>query len=520
MSNLQFPTFGEENVIENQLNSQSRVLHFPEREASAFHACCQWLIEQGFEEKESRIREDHFFASFLREGTGIFLNYFGGTKEMRIVEEQSCAHFSFADQLGDPIVSPQITQLTLEDFGMSYAIRLSDGRFILLDGGRNLAQDADRLYECLKAGCTQDRPRIAAWIFSHPHSDHFHCFISFMEKYAPCVDIERFLFNFPDHDDFAHYPVLENAPSPIGNLASFIWIPRMLEWIEKTGAPIFTPHTGQRFTIGDAEMEILSSMDDTIHLSHDINAISLVIKMQLGGQTILWTTDAGFSYARLAQRYGEYLKSDILQIPHHGFQSGTAEGELAGYRLIRPRVCLLPASDFTAFSFFCAYRAGARFLMEWDEVAEFITGSQSRTLTLPYTPAPNAKEITRRMLAKGQNTAGANTWVFTGLSTARPEDFVFTLLNTVIPPAHVQIDLYFEQKARAVRYIQTEIGGSCFKTLNIVGEEVDGDAMSFNAASLKVKGVPENQPFAVRFTSETPIIVSHPDHAPAYHSAF
>ena len=46
--------------------------------------------------------------------------------------------------------------------------RLSDGRFILLDGGRNLAQDADRLYEYLKAGCTQDRPRIAAWIFPIP----------------------------------------------------------------------------------------------------------------------------------------------------------------------------------------------------------------------------------------------------------------------------------------------------------------------------------------------------------------
>ena len=35
-----------------------------------------------------------------------------------------------------------------------------------------------------------------------------------MENYAQCVDIERFLFNFPDHDDFAHYPVLETAPSP------------------------------------------------------------------------------------------------------------------------------------------------------------------------------------------------------------------------------------------------------------------------------------------------------------------
>ena len=38
-----------------------------------------------------------------------------------------------------------------------------------------------------------------------------------------------------------------------------------------------------------------------------------------------------------------------------------------------------------------------------------------------------------RMLEWIEKT-GANTWVFTGLSTARPEDFVFTLLNTVIPP--------------------------------------------------------------------------------------
>ena len=51
MSDLQFPVFGEENLIENQLNAQARVLHFPEREVSAFHACCQWLMEQGFEEE-------------------------------------------------------------------------------------------------------------------------------------------------------------------------------------------------------------------------------------------------------------------------------------------------------------------------------------------------------------------------------------------------------------------------------------------------------------------------------------
>jgi len=520
MSDLQIPAFDEINYIENRLNAQARVLHFPESEESAFHACCRWLQQQGYEAKECWTRKDQCFGAYLKDHTGIFLNYFGGTKELRIVEEKDCTYFSFADQAGDALFPPQITQLTMEDFGMSYAIRLSDGRFILMDGGRNMEPEWDRLYACLKEQSPTEHPCIAAWIFSHPHGDHFHCLIGFMEKYGSCVDIERFFFHFPAHDDFVHYPALQDAPTPVGNLAGRIWIPRMLETIRKTGAAVFTPHTGQRFCIGDADMEILSSMEDTIHATHDINGISLVIKMTLGGQSILWATDAGFSYARLAQRYGDYLKADILQIPHHGFQSGTAEGEIEGYRLIRPRVCLLPASDFTAFTFFCAYRPGTRFLIEWDEVEEIITGSQTHTLILPYLPLPNAKENTRLMLAKGQDAAGARSWVFTGLSTAREEDFIFTILNTVIPPARVSINLYFEEKALAVRFIQTEIGGSCLKTLNIVGDEVDGCIYPHSINSLKVKGVPQNQPFAVRFISDTPIIVSHRDHAPAYHSAF
>ena len=66
---------------------------------------------------------------------------------------------------------------------------------------------------------------------------------------------------------------------------------------------------------------------------------------------MLWTNDAAFSHAKLPERYGEYLKADILQIPHHGFQSGSAEAEISGYDLIRPRVCLLPVSDYCAYTF-------------------------------------------------------------------------------------------------------------------------------------------------------------------------
>ena len=404
---------------------------------------------------------------------------------------------------------------------LAYVIRLSDGRFIVIDGGRNLPGECDKLMRCLKAQSPVEKPVIAAWIMSHPHSDHFHCFLGFMEKYAQEVCIESFLYNFPEPNDAEHYPALVAENSNImGNLSAIHNIPIMESWIAQTGAAVYTPHTGQHYAIGDAHLEILSSMDDTIHRSHDINSTSLVIRMRLGGQIILWSTDAGYSYAQLAERWGAYLKADILQIPHHGFQSGTAEGELAGYAFIQPCICLLPVADFTAYTFFCAYRAGTRSLMLSDTVEEFITGSVERTLVLPYTPPAGAMEKIHRQMQQGQDNDGARTWFFTGLSTGNPDDFVFTLLNTVIPAANVRIDLYFEEKALAIRDIRTQINGSLFKQLNIIGEDVDGNAEPFSSVSLKNRGIPENQPFAVRFISDIPIVVSHKNHAPAYHSSF
>ena len=50
--------------------------------------------------------------------------------------EDNCAYFDFADTPRTHSVSAQITQIKLEDFGMSYVIRLTDGRFIVIDGGR------------------------------------------------------------------------------------------------------------------------------------------------------------------------------------------------------------------------------------------------------------------------------------------------------------------------------------------------------------------------------------------------
>ena len=501
--------------ILHQENRHARVTTSAGAAASDFDACCLQLLEAGYEQAEAYTQGTHRFAAFRLEDCGVFVNYYDAVHELRIVQEDECTYFDFSDRPAKASTPPQLTQLSLEHFGMSYVIRLSDGRQIVIDGGRNIEADCHKLYARLKADTPFDKPVIAAWILTHPHSDHFHCFLGFMELYAEQVTIERFLFNFPEPDDYAHYPGLTEEGVPWDyDLRAVTNVPVMQKWIAHSGAAVYTPHTGQRYAIGDAQLEVLSCMDDTIHLSQNVNATSLVLRMTLGGQVILWATDAGFSYARLAERYGDFLKADILQIPHHGFQSGTAEGELAAYAFIRPRICLLPADEFFAYTFFCAYRPGTRSLMLAEETEAFFTGGAEHTLPLPYTPEKGFMTKILQQFRQGQESAGARMWFFTGLSTARPEDFVFTLINTLIPTASVRIDLYFEQKVHSIRNVQTEVTGSRMKVINLKDE-----LAQFNATTHTPGFFPEDVPFAVRFLSDLPVVIAHEKHrATMYHT--
>jgi len=519
MDGFTLPAFGEQDCFYNRENKDSQVWMIENTTARTFREYQRLFERQGYGIRETYETEVRRFCALSKGSVGVFLNYYPQTCQLSIVMEDNCRYFLYSDTPGAFFAQPQITQVTLVDFGLSYVIRLSDGRFIVMDGGRNLEPDRQQLYNCLKKQSHWEIPVIAAWIMTHPHSDHFHCFLGFMDQFADEVKIQKFLFLFPEADDVSHYPKLVQKESGKAELSGIVNIPLMWERIKRTNAPVYTPHTGQRYHIGDAVCEILSSMDDTIHVSNNINATSLVIRMELGGQVILWTADASFEYAKLPQRYGTWLAADILQVPHHGFQCGDADAEIAGYRLIQPKICLLPVDDYCAYTYFCTYRKGTHHLMRYQGIQELITGSRQRTLVLPYTAQPNAMQIVDRDYFRGRENCGAYAWIFTDLSTDLESDFVFSLLNTTVSEAKVRIQLYFEGEGQVVEGISLTLPHESLKRIHILGEDVNTDFMFYNPNSLKEKGIPENTVFGIRFRSDVPIVVSHKDHKEAYHSA-
>lgn len=519
MRNFDNTIFSDISFSEERINENLSVVSAFDVDKSFLSLVEKYLERNGFARIEDRNADERYYSAYKKDDIGIFINYYANIREMRIVEEYECRYFSYDDKVGANIVSPQITQVTLEDFGMSYVIRLSDGRFIVIDGGRNFEPDADRLYKCLVDGVVHKKPVIAAWVMSHPHSDHFHCFMGFMDKYSDRVIIEKFMFNFPEHDDLKHYPKLAQKDDRFETDTSEMTnIPIMLHWINRIGASIYTPQTGQTYFIGDARLEILSCICDTIGTSDTINSTSLVIRMELGGQVILWSTDASYSIAKLPERYGDYLKADILQVPHHGFQCGSATAEIEGYELISPRICFIPVSDFNAYTIFCTFRDGTRHLMNSMDIDEIITGTDQRTITLPYIAPAYAKQQYKYNYATGVDNCGARTWIFTELSTSRKEDFVFTILNTTIRPANVFAELFFEDHHRDIKFIKIEVKGVRQRKVCIIGDEVDSESLYFNWLSLKKQGIPENADFSIRFVSDVPVVISHKDHAATYHS--
>lgn len=524
MFELQLPAFGETAYFDDQENRAARVVLIEGAGASAFGDYCALLEGKGFARRELTEAGHRRFAAYEKDGWGVFVNDFQNTKQLQLVVEEDTKYFSYTDCPGTACVTPQLTQVFLSDYGLSDVVRLSDGRLIIIDGANVYEKDIDNLFARLQKDSPAEKPVIAAWIYTHPHSDHYFCFFPFMEKYGDQVTVEKFFFNFPEGDDLAHYPKLEKDGTRyaqwkgIESITGGEILDKFRCEVAAMGVPVYTPHTGQRYTIGDSKLQFLTTMDDTIHRSQNINAASLMFMMELAGQRIFFTGDGSFSDSYLAQRYGSELKADILQVPHHGFGCGTEEGQMAGYRLIAPSVCLLPVEKHLAYTYFTTYREGTNFLFTSMGIREMITGEKEQTLPLPYTADPAGAVLLQQNYLRGRDDSGARTWVFTDLHTDCKEDFVFSVLNTTYINADIKVELYFENMQRKIIRVNNKgLRLGVFRLNCLLTPEEDQslfDAPDF----LESKGIPENTYFAVRFTSNLPVVISHRNHQPTYHS--
>ena len=484
-------------LVQEPEGSDCAVISIDEVKATDLASFGADLERIGFVRKNTHSFGEALFTVFTKDTLALYVSYYPTIEQLRIVGEENSAYLTLPQE---PVVrngAPSLfTQLELQDFGLSYLVRLCDGRFLVFDGGWEFEPDADNLMAELYRQSPDEVPRIAAWIFTHPHIDHYRCFLIFHEKYAGQFVVERYLYNFP---------ILSEEYFNEGDLHELPHLQRMEALIKADGVPVYRPHSGQVYQFANVRMDILSSLDDTCQPPLDFNTISLIVKLHVDGQSILFCGDGYFQPNFLEERYGTYLKSHILQVTHHGFNGAT----VSGHKLIDPAVCLVPCFHYDFYRYIDVYYATNQTLLYDLNVQEILTGGDGNgsniVLELPYTPKPHGRDSYLNKLHTAQKEIGSTSWFFADMTS---EDCTFSLLNTTITDPDAYAHLYFDDPKEQVHFIKIPLRRGAVTKINFAtGEGIDGDALYFNRSALAKKGLPEGKPFTVHIFSKAPIIV-------------
>lgn len=269
--------------------------------------------------------------------------------------------------------------------GMSYVIQLADGKFIIVDGGLNAQFSRQVLVEYLETKAAEAgmaKPVIAMWIFSHVHGDHVELAMGtgsnglFEIAKNSGYTIEAIAYNFPN--DLAADSATAIDTVPEDNETSRI---EKFERAIKTYCPnakIYTPRAGQVYYFTGMQMEILSSEEDvyplvtakgpeSIEMTH--NMFSLNWRMTFdGGKSFMFLGDNTAEVNKqLSDMYGDYLKSDVLQMAHHGLTGG----EINCYKNIDPDICLWATTE-------------TRFMGKYNESGKTVQQTHQYTMGASY----------------------------------------------------------------------------------------------------------------------------------------
>lgn len=364
-------------------NSNTYEAYYTDTTLAAFEEYCKTLESNGFALYDKNEIVGNVFRTYSKDMKIIVHTYF--VKHLNavrvIVSPYSNGLPPIESAAGTKVTEPSVTQMILDydtgTFGMCYIITLEDGSFIIFDGGGNSSSyDAQRLHETLQSlNKRSGKPVIAAWILTHVHWDHHSNFEAFAKRYGSQYVMEYAIHNAPAEsyaysDGFSQY-FNSSYMQTIGYFDG--------------DTQVVKAHTGMRINLHGAEFEVLFSHEDFFpNLVEYFNNTCMVTRMTLGGQTFMWLGDVQIEGSEvIVDMYGDYLKTDVVQMSHHGVSNG---GNKELYTLIDADVALWPCKQAQYDSCRKQNSPAGYLYSSLDTLEHIVADHQTRTLVLPYTP--------------------------------------------------------------------------------------------------------------------------------------
>ena len=307
---------------------------------------CNTLKSNGFTEYSRRDNiNGNYYRIYTKNMTAINLYFTKNNSTVRIItgpiDDIPTKDVDKTPETNKKVTLTMLSQGEETDCGLGLIIHLPNGKFIIYDGGFSLY---DKLYKKL----TEISPKgskitIAAWFVSHPHYDHQDAVTNFIKKHTHSVDVENIFYNYATKDVYAATTKEENASS-LESVTDGLDSSINANFSRTT--KVIKPHTGQVYSFGSASAEILYTVEDVLPSKLDyVNSSSLIVRFTVAGQTILALADATHTVSTILQNnYGSYLKSDIVQLAHHG----TYPGHASLYTKINASTLLWPTNTANA----------------------------------------------------------------------------------------------------------------------------------------------------------------------------
>jgi len=310
---------------------------------AAYVSYLKALEKAGWEQYSNSIKENNLFATYTKGGKSVYA-YYIANKETTYIVASKTAYLENKAEEYEEVCEPLFTELKNISSSQCEIVRLSDGRFIIIDSGM-LETDhyqAKNIYKTLKEQNVLNKITIAAWIVTHAHTDHMDACADFLKVYGNAqVEVEEIIFNFPNKADREEAdPTNQPTTTPVFFDALAI---AQKKW---PNMKIITCHTGQEYQIADATIEILHTPEDYFptkikDVKDGLNDSSVVFRVKIAGQTIMILGDAGTGASNgVITMWGDYLKSDFVQMAHHGMNGGI----VPVYERIDPTVVTIPAT--------------------------------------------------------------------------------------------------------------------------------------------------------------------------------
>ena len=340
---------GLDSLPDTESTDRSFMHTFKEVAAADVRAYIAELENAGLQPLFGNEIDGSIFAQF-RCSEGLFnLTYFGGTGVFRTVLDRCvttpAAEFGYDrydDVCGDTVFAQYslhydaMIRGTTCDCGMNYVYRLRDNSLVIIDGGE-MEQSTDiavadylEFLHTLTGTSAGEKMRVSLWFCTHPHNDHCDFMSKLMRFHSDEIEIERAAFNFCFSGNTKHSPAVLLARQ------------RLLE--KYPNVSYIKPHAGNKFSIANAEFEILVSSEDTVNVDDEdiipgTNDTSLVFKVTADGASALFLADCAWVNGDVLRlNYSaETLSADFLQVAHHGIND---LHEL--YESIKAKTVLLP----------------------------------------------------------------------------------------------------------------------------------------------------------------------------------